>query len=344
MQRPFRAPGARSRRLRTLGAIACVATVLGASACRRPTTPPPVTGGSGNTLDTVNYVNLANTELNAGRTPWFCKSEGLGGSMDHGHEGGLANDYYKGKVKGTLSPADCRTNAKLFQDTINRVKPYKTRGDAKKSGSAQLVQHVDGLGTHDSVLGFTTPGPVTGPPMFLQYAGESDTAPLAGLSWFVINGSATPPAGFAGDNDFWHSHATLCYSAAGKVVGNEITDEACAKLNGRNLKLPGVWMAHAWIIPGWEDFYDVFSGAFMCVKANGIPPKADDPCRSDHSDPEHGHGTPTSAAPTTRATTTTAPRGTPTTRPGTPTTRATTATTRAATTTTMDMSHGAHGH
>jgi hypothetical protein len=291
---------------------------MAASACRQPTTPPP-TGGSGNTLDTVNYVNYANTELNAGRTPWFCKSQGLGGSMDHGHEGGLANDVYQGKVKGTLSAADCRANAKIFQDTIVRVRPYKTRGAAKRAGSTQLVQHVDGLGTHDSIVGFTTPGPVTGPPMFLQYAGSEDTAPLAGLSWFVINGQPTPPPGFPGDNDWWHSHATLCYSEMGKVVGNEISDEECTKRKGRNMRLPGVWMAHAWIIPGWEHKSDVFSGAYMCVKANGIPPAENDPCRTDQSNPEHGH-----------VTTTTAP-GTPTTGP-------------AATTTTMDMSHGDHGH
>jgi hypothetical protein len=260
--------------------------------------------------------------------------------MDSGHEGGLANDVYAGKVKGTLSAADCRTNAQLFQNTINRVKAYKTRGAAKAAGSAQLVQHVNGLGTHDSIMGFTTPGPVTGPPMFLQYAGEGDNAPLAGLSWFVINGSAQPPAGFAGDNDWWHSHATLCYSAAGKVVGNEISDEECTKRQGRNLRLPGVWMSHAWIIPGWENLYDVFSGAYMCVRADGIPPAANDPCRTDQSNPEHGHATttgPASTAPTTRPGSTTRPPVT--TRPP-----ATTPTTRATTTTTMDMNHGDHGH
>jgi hypothetical protein len=325
-------------RVRTVAVVVCVGSLVAASACRRP--PTGGGGTSGATLDTVNYVNIANTELAAGRTPWFCKSQGLGGSMDHGHEGGLANDVYKGKVKGTLTPDQCRTNAQLFQNTINRVKAYKTRGDAKRAGSAQLVQHVDGLGTHDSVRGVTTVGPVTGPPMFLQYAGEGDNAPLAGLSWFEINGSPTPPSGFAGDNDWWHSHSTLCYSAAGKVVGNEISDAECTKREGRNLRLPGVWMAHAWIIPGWENLQDVFSGAYMCVKANGIPPAANDPCRTDTSNPEHGHAT-TTGGPTTRSTGPTTRSTGPTTRPATPTTR--TPTTRA-TTTTMDMNHGDHGH
>jgi hypothetical protein len=339
-------------RLQALAVVGCAATVLAGSACRpRPPKPPTTTTTAPPTtvtLDNVSYTAEAAKAKASGVLPWFCKAEGLGGAMDHGHPGGLANDYYAGKTKGDLSSADCTALADMFDKIIQQVKPFKTRGDAAKDGSRrQLVQFYKGLGTHDSVstTGFSTrPGLPPGPPMFLQYDGEADSAPLAGLSWFTFT-SGPPPAGFPGDNDWWHSHTSLCYTKAGNVEGNEISDAECQAKGGFNLKLPGVWMAHAWIIPGYEDRYDVFSGAYMCVQGTGKPPAANDPCHDDHSDPEHGGGGTATTMPGMDhggATTTRPPTGATTTRPS---AGATTTRLAATTTTTMPgMDHGDHAH
>jgi hypothetical protein len=278
----------------------CAAAVVVGSSCTWPgfprrtttTTRPPQ---SGDTLDTVNYKAQAAAGKAAGTLPWFCHSEGLGGNMDHGTTGeaGLANDWYKGKVKGDLSWDDCTKLADQFDQIIAKVKPYKTRGDAKKAGSGQAVQFVPGLGTHDMVAALRATGLPPGAPTFLQYDGESDSAPLAGMSWLTIT-SGQPPEGFPGGNDWWHTHTTLCYRAPGpgesgpQVVGNEISDADCAAKGGRNGRLPGAFMSHAWIVPGYEDRFDVFSGAYMCLKGTGTPPAPTDPCHDDHSDPEHG--------------------------------------------------------
>jgi hypothetical protein len=306
--------------------VACTRNRPPATTTTTATTRPPATGGirgpSGKTLDTVNYVQEANEARAAGQTPWFCQAQGEGGS--HGHSGGPAHNAYVGKVKGTVSWQDCLATAQMFDRIITLVKPFKTRGDAKRAGSSQLVQFVKGLGTHDTVRSpqlTTRPGLPPGPPMFLQYDGEGDNAPLAGLSYFAISGAA-PPAGFPGDNDFWHTHATLCYTRLGNVNGNEISAAECQARGGFNLPLPGVWMSHAWIIPGWEKVRDVYSGAYMCLKGTGVPPAANDPCRDDTTDPEH-------------------PTSTTTTRPGTPTTARPGPTTP---TTMPPMDHGSHGH
>jgi hypothetical protein len=294
-------------RLRALAVPVCAATVLVGSACAASddgaTSAAPAASTTSTTaaptLDNVSYVNEVREAKAAGETPWFCRSQGLGGAMDHGHEGGLANNIYAGKKKGDLSADDCAKLAEMFDQIITQVKPFRTRGDLKKAGNFnQSVQFVPGLGTHDTVRGtaggFSTKiGEPPGAPMFLQYSGDGDDAPLAGMSWLTLSPNG-PPKGFPGDNDWWHTHTSLCYKAAGTVVANEVSDEECTKLGGSNRQLPGVWMTHAWIVPGYEDKYDVFSGAYMCVNGDPHPPAADDPCHDDHSDPEHpsGAGTP----------------------------------------------------
>jgi hypothetical protein len=275
------------------------ATVAAAGGCggQSPdSATPPSTAATTTTvaptLDTVSYATEARQARASGTLPWFCKAQGLGGAMDHGHQDGLANDAYAGKKKGDLSPEDCDKLAGMFDQVIASVKPYKTRADLKKAGAfAQAVQFVPGLGTHDTLRakggGFATrPGEPPGPPMFLQYGGDGDDAPLVGMSWLTFSQNGPPP-GFPGDNDWWHTHSTLCYSGPNTVIGNELSDADCAKIGGTNRALPGVWMSHAWIVPGYEDRYDVFSGAYMCVKGDGKPIAPDDPCHNDQSDPEH---------------------------------------------------------
>jgi hypothetical protein len=229
-----------------------------------------------------------------GLKPWFCVSKGAGGS--HGHAGdGLADDYYAGKVKGELSWEDCATVADFLDKAWASVSRYPTRGDALAANGGQAVQFVPGLGTHDIVPGLSaiqTDAPDPAHPFFLQYDGEGPDAPLAGMSWFVIRGEAGPPTGLPGDNDWWHQHKTLCFKngTRGTVLGNEISDEECARRGGTNRPLPSAWMLHAWIVPGYEDQYDVFSGAYNCVRGTGPYAPTEDPCRTDLSDPEHGHG------------------------------------------------------
>jgi hypothetical protein len=225
-----------------------------------------------------------------GLLPWFCRSTGVGGAHG-GHGDGLANPAYAGKAKGDLNWDDCAAAADFFDKAKATVMQYPTRGDALAAGANQAVQFVPGLGTHDIVPGVSSTGFDPQHPLFLQYDGAGADAPLAGMSWFVINGDdAHPPEGLPGNNDWWHTHSTLCYSEKGVVVGNEITDEQCAARNGTNRHLPGVWMLHAWIVPGYENQRDVFSGAFMCVRGTGPLQDTEDACTKDTTDPEHAGG------------------------------------------------------
>jgi hypothetical protein len=257
----------------------------------------------------LTYLELYANAKAENLSPWFCQATGVGGSMSHGHGAadGLANDFYAGKAKGELTDEQCRGVADFFDKARAVADQFPTRGIAKQHlnrrgqpGFIQSVQFVPGLGTHDLLADVSQSGFDPQHPMFFQYDGNGDDARLAGLSWFVQQpeGVTTPPEGFPGDNDWWHTHATLCYAQdrGGVVVGNEISDEECARRGGKNEGLPRVWMAHAWILPGYENTRDVFSGAYMCVKGTG-PVAAEDPCHDDRTDPEHDGTAPRPTVP-----------------------------------------------
>jgi len=325
------------KRARTTGLICAAAlATFAVGSCTRPGT-----GAVGGT----SYVAQVQAQ---GTAHWTCTSHGLGGHMvaDHGADSGYANDYYKGKTKGTLSLADCMKNAQTFDKVLKYALKYPTRSSA--ASFPEAVQFVKGLGTHNMTGSMGSP---PGNPFFLQYDGDTPTAPLAGMSWFTYAGAAPPP-GFAGDNDFWHSHTSLCYTSKANikdvqpgapgigVAANEISDAECQAKGGVNLKLPGIWMSHAWIVPGYEDKFDIFAGASACVQGTGKP-SANDPCHTiDMADPEHAGNGGEHNMP--GMTTTTARPGTPTTRPAV-TTRPVVTTRPAVTTTTMmpgmDHSH-----
>jgi hypothetical protein len=112
-------------------------------------------------------------------------------------------------------------------------------------------------------------------PNFLQYDGNGPDAELVGMSWYVDNGPEDPPEGFAGDNDWWHTHEYLCISNATGLV---IRDGQCLpEQDGTSVYLGNYWMVHAWIVPGWQFPTDVFRGHHPCLLASG-PAAPDDPC------------------------------------------------------------------
>lgn len=259
-----------------IGALACGVFVLGI-ACA-PVAEPSTT-----------FTDQFRAARDEGVLPWFCHSEGDG--QDHVPELGQPHDYYDGTVKGDLTPEACADVAAFFDKAWATARRYPTRRDAQEAGALQAVQFMDGVGTHDVIPGVTSwqfNAPDPSRPFYLQYDGDGPDAPLAGMSWYVVRYEEGPPPGLLGDNDWWHTHSTICYTAVGTAVGNEISDEECARRGGVNMIWPYGWMLHAWIVPGYEYPYDVFAGGFGCVRGVG-PAPAGDPCYDVHPAMEHGH-------------------------------------------------------
>jgi hypothetical protein len=164
-------------------------------------------------------------------------------------------------------PLDAATRTLLAdQLTVARqhALAYPTVADALAAGYRLAGGFAPGSGAH--YIG----GPITGSGPFdpnaaqsLIYDGTSPTSRVVGLMYYSI-GSATAPEGFAGPNDHWHRHSSVCtkFSAAGIDVpfpaDADVTREQCTQAGGFFMSITG-WMVHAWVVPSWESPQGVFS-------------------------------------------------------------------------------------
>ena len=63
--------------------------------------------------------------------------------------------------------------------------------------------------------------------------------------------------------DVFHQHNAnggLCLRGGEVVGGEEISRAECAQRGGHKTLLIDIWMLHAWVVPGFECTWGVFSG------------------------------------------------------------------------------------
>ena len=79
-----------------------------------------------------------------------------------------------------------------------------------------------------------------------------------------------PPAGFPGNNDWWHHHVTLCINkATAQAFAVHTTDAACASQNGVNVHLQNYHMLHVWLVKDLEYIADVHAPMHPCISGSG---------------------------------------------------------------------------
>jgi hypothetical protein len=99
-------------------------------------------------------------------------------------------------------------------------------------------------------------------PEMLLYDGTDDDSQIVGLSYYIRHeGAAEPTQGFSGNNDHYHRHDGLCIGAGGVIGDSTTTEEECRAIGGRKANGTAGWMSHAWVVPGCESPWGVFSGA-----------------------------------------------------------------------------------
>lgn len=193
--------------------------------------------------------------------PWWCHSELMA------DEPGAQWYLDRGIQKGDLSWDDCITNSGYFDQALAFAMQWPTRGAAEAAGWRASANYAAGMGTHHA-LGNPLQGafdPIR--PNFLQYDGNTPAAKLVGMSWFVNNGPDGPPAGFPGDNDWWHRHENLCLSSSTGLI---IYDGPCPPgVAGNTVYLGNYWLLHVWTVPGMTHEPDVFVGHHPCLAPSG---------------------------------------------------------------------------
>jgi hypothetical protein len=182
---------------------------------------------------------------------------GEGGSSDadgHGHRGMVAQQ--------PLTKAEREQLEEQMTQARAVVEKYPTVKDAEAAGYRMSTPYVPCIGAHYTNVKLVFPfNPAT--PSELLYDGTSPDSRIVGLSYLVYDPGGAPE-GFAGPNDHWHQHNNnggLCFGAGGVVIGGEAMSEAeCKEIGGAKRELTDIWMAHAWVVPGFECSWGVFAG------------------------------------------------------------------------------------
>jgi hypothetical protein len=222
--------------------------------------------------------------------PYFCNAVGDGTPIGGHGNGNHVHPIYEGMTKGELSWEDCEELGSQFDELLAAVSGLETREAAEADGWLEVAHYIPGLGTHHAkVPAEGEPGselPRFGDstfeaaaPEFLIYGSPEPDAPLVGVA-YAMPGPDEPPEAFAGTNDWWHLHEKICLGPDREILAGaeEIPDEECAELGGRQIELgPGIWLLHLWIVPDYQLRLDVFASGHPCLGETGPVPR-DDSC------------------------------------------------------------------
>jgi hypothetical protein len=282
---------------RIVGAAVITATMAaGLAGCMRPSPPSTVFSAQADEMQ----------RSTPDQRPWFCNGVGNGTPLSGHGNGHVVNPVYAGKTKGPLDWTNCIALSRQLDQTHGAVKPWDTKGKAEAAGWYAAAPFQKGVGTHHVRLtGGYSAGFDPTKPQFLIFGGNEPDAPLIGVAFTVPGNLAAPPPAYAGENDWWHKHTVVCFEAnptrfppIDLANAEEVSDEECAALGGRNTSLgAGIWFLHLWISPPYEYRLDVFASGHNCLGTERIAPLTDpcweiakrDPALGMPAGGEHGH-------------------------------------------------------
>ena len=245
------------------------------------------------------YTVAANYAADNGQpVPWFCNPVAPNSVTGPGM--GTVN-YYAGVTRAPLDYDTCKQVATPFDQAKAYAERFPTLGDAKAAGMRNGFDFIAGMGTHTGFgvspqlladPSFDPQDPIIpgsnmdggfdpAEPEFLQYNGNTDDSVLVGLDYYVRTENGLPPAGFAGNNDWWHHHPTLCVRpTTGTAFTVNTTDQACASQGGINLHMEKYFMLHVWVADDLEYHADVHAPMHPCIKGTGAIFDMSDPCHT----------------------------------------------------------------
>ena len=180
------------------------------------------------------------------------------GDDDGGHGGHMGPQPWIG-----LTDAEqCATLEAELTTARELALSYPTAADATAAGWVRVTPYVPGIAAHYMNFGYVDGVFELEKPEMILYDGSGPDAKVVGLSYYVVHEAESEPTqGFTGGNDHYHRHVGLCVSAAGVIGDTTTTDEECAERGGRKQNGGAGWMSHAWVVPGCESPWGVFSAA-----------------------------------------------------------------------------------
>jgi hypothetical protein len=115
----------------------------------------------------------------------------------------------------------------------------------------------------------------------LQFDGNTTSAKLVGFDYYVRTSTGLPPAGFAGNNDWWHIHPWICFRKTdATMIGFNQSDATCNASNGINVNMSNYYMLHVWVIDDMRYVPDVFAGMMPCISGGTAIHDPSDMCHT----------------------------------------------------------------
>jgi len=143
-----------------------------------------------------------------------------------------------------------------------------TLADARAAGWTTVGDPVPGGGQMMVDLERRTADAAFDPasPVALLFASAADDAPIVAVQYEGWTTSTTPPAGFTGQDVFWHLHTGTCLVEDIRVVYDEPhVGDTCEEIGG-TLTNTISWMIRTWIVPGWENPNGTFAHDHPAVR------------------------------------------------------------------------------
>jgi hypothetical protein len=236
------------------------------------------------------YYSQAVNDRDAGKpVPWWCDPvEEI--PVTQGPAVGSV-DYYAGTHKAPLTWDQCLALSRQIDSAKQYALQWPTAADATADGWRMATSFIPGMGTHH-IRGGLTPAMLNDPsfdkdnpnldaaglddqfvpsrPEVLQYDGNGPTAKLVGFDYYVRTDTGQPPAGFEGNNDWWHIHPKICFRKTdAAMVGFNTSDASCASQNGINVNMANYYMLHVWVLDDMKFIPDVYAGMIPCIAGPG---------------------------------------------------------------------------
>lgn len=157
-------------------------------------------------------------------------------------------------------PAVCQQLTSQLDQAREVAKKFPKGSDAQAAGYVLVAPYLPGIASHWMNFKLVDSKFDVNQPEMLLYDGNDANANLVGLSYFIrADGDAEPTVGFVGDNDHYHRHEGLCVSEKGVIGDSTTSEEDCKALGGHKSQGASGWMSHAWVVPGCESPWGVFS-------------------------------------------------------------------------------------
>ena len=158
-------------------------------------------------------------------------------------------------------PAECEQLHEELDAALAVADAHPTVQDALDDGYIKATGYIEGIAAHYIKLSeLMDPGFDAASPEMLLYDGDQPTSRMIGISYATFSNDVIDPAehGFTGPNDYPHNHDGLCTRGGLVVGGSSISVEECARRGGSKIGA-ALQMIHAWVVPGCESPYGMFS-------------------------------------------------------------------------------------